>query len=484
MNIYHAENRLKGLNSISESFRTLNIKFAIFDGALLGFIRDGKLIEWDWDAEIALTHEEYENKLIQIIEEIDKCKIGKLILNPNPKNPKISVLTSSNDFGNFKYAITPFKLSNDKKTIYRELYKYPSKYLKDLKNIKIDKYSFPIPRDAEELLNLQYGENWMTPLKSTIKDDYLSKKVYTKSNNQINQKIIFLIQVKTKIQNKLKLLLRNLINKFPLLEYRLKLNREQLFIYQLIDLVRNSQNSQIVEIGSSDLSEYETLNAILKDFKFKTTIYEATKKTFEILKKKKKIKKYKNLKIINKAVIPKAGNYILNQDKESHLNSISNSKNLKIETQSILTNTIFFDQIKELRNKNINKILKMDIEGFEEQIIIYNINFLKMIEKISIVLEVHPNKYKIPDSLYSSLNILINNGYQIKFVELAKFCNTKLLSKYLKSNMIIKSNNGRYLVKNPTRDILKDVCFCDYNLINNYPYYVTKNVRSLTLTKL
>ena len=50
--------------------------------------------------------------------------------------------------------------------------------------------------------------------------------------------------------------------------------------------------------------------------------------------------------------------------------------------------------------------------------------------------------------------------------------------------MIIKSNNGRYLVKNPNRDILKDVCFCDYNLINNYPYYVSKNVRSLTLTKL
>ena len=291
MNNYHATNRLKGLNLISEAFKTLNIKIAIFDGALLGFIRDKKLIEWDWDAEIALNYEEYENKLIKIIEEIDKCKIGKLILNPNPKNPKITVLTSSNDFGNFKYAITPFRLSNDKKTIYRELYKYPSKYLKDLKNIKIDKYSFPIPRDAEELLNLQYGENWMTPLKSKIKDEYLSKKVYTKANNQINQKIIFFKQVKAKIKKKLKSLFRNLINEFPLFEYRLKLHREQLFIYQLIYLLRNSHNSQIIEIGSSDLSEYKTLNAVLQNSKFKTTIYEATKKTFDILKKKEKKKK-------------------------------------------------------------------------------------------------------------------------------------------------------------------------------------------------
>tara|TARA_A100001035_G_scaffold280040_1_gene283662 strand:+ start:9165 stop:10619 length:1455 start_codon:yes stop_codon:yes gene_type:complete len=484
LNFYHAENRLKGLNSISEAFRTLSIKFAIFDGALLGFIRDGKLIEWDWDAEIALNYEDYEKNLIKIIEEIDKCKIGKLILNPNPKNPKITILTSRNDFGNFKYAITPFKLSNDKKTIYRELYKYPSKYLKDLKNIKIDKYSFPIPRNAEELLFLQYGENWMTPLKSTVKDEYLSKKVYTKSNNQINQKIIYLLQVKSKIKKKLKSILRNLIKKYPILEYRLGLNREQLFIYQLINLLQTSKKSKIIEIGSSDLSEFETLNAVLKNIKFKTTIYEATKRTFNQIKKKKTQKKYKNLKIINKAVIPRAGNYILNHDKESHLNSIANNKNISIEKTKILKNTILFDQIKELNNQKINKILKMDIEGIEEEMIIHNIDFLKKLEKINIVLEVHPNKYKKPYSLYKSLNILIDNGYQIKFVELAKFCNTKILNKYLISNRIIKSNNGRYLVKNPNRDILKDVCFCDYNLINKYPYYVSKNVRSLTLTRL
>ena len=41
------------------------------------------------------------------------------------------------------------------------------------KIIKIDKYTFPIPKDAEELLNLQYGENWTTPIKSTIKNELL-----------------------------------------------------------------------------------------------------------------------------------------------------------------------------------------------------------------------------------------------------------------------------------------------------------------------
>ena len=128
MNNDKAINRLRGLNIISEALRNLNIKFAIFDGALLGFIRDKKLIEWDWDAEIAILYDEYIDNLEDIIKQIDRCNIGKLVLNPSKENPKITIITPKSNFGDFKYAITPFKISNDKKIMYRQLYKYPSKY--------------------------------------------------------------------------------------------------------------------------------------------------------------------------------------------------------------------------------------------------------------------------------------------------------------------------------------------------------------------
>jgi len=41
--------RLYYLNRISLILDSFKIKHVIFDGALLGFIREGDLIEWDWD---------------------------------------------------------------------------------------------------------------------------------------------------------------------------------------------------------------------------------------------------------------------------------------------------------------------------------------------------------------------------------------------------------------------------------------------------
>ena len=92
MDKYYSQNRLQGLKKISDAFKKLKINFTIFDGALLGFIRDEKLIEWDWDAEIALEYKEYRNNLLNILKELDKCRIGKIILNPNTKNLKYQLL--------------------------------------------------------------------------------------------------------------------------------------------------------------------------------------------------------------------------------------------------------------------------------------------------------------------------------------------------------------------------------------------------------
>ena len=93
MSNHYAINRLKGLNIISEALKNLNIKFSIFDGALLGFIRDKKLIEWDWDAEIALFYDEYKDNLIDIIEKLRfrirsvlKAKKSRYILLNAPNN--------------------------------------------------------------------------------------------------------------------------------------------------------------------------------------------------------------------------------------------------------------------------------------------------------------------------------------------------------------------------------------------------------------
>ena len=65
------------------------------------------------------------------------------------------------------------------------MYKYPAKYLNEISIIKIMGFDFFIPKNAEELLELQYGKNWRIPFQSNDKNEYLSKKIYTKKNNKL-----------------------------------------------------------------------------------------------------------------------------------------------------------------------------------------------------------------------------------------------------------------------------------------------------------
>ena len=266
--------RVNGLKSISNALSNINIPHVIFDGALLGFIRERNLISWDWDAEIALHYRYFNANILKIIEVLEKCNLGKVIFKPSKKNPKLTIKLSKSEFGDFKYVITPYKLSKDSKNIYRELYHYPSKYLNELSKIEIDNFYFPIPKDYESLLKLQYGVNWKVPKRSNVKNDYLSNEVYTKSNNQINQFKTYILQVISKIINLSKNKIKNFLNKYPAFQYKFNMHREQLFIYQLASLINQNQYSKVIEIGSSDLSEYITLKSCFKNESFSDFIYE------------------------------------------------------------------------------------------------------------------------------------------------------------------------------------------------------------------
>ena len=56
--------RINDLYKISSCLNDLKIHHVIFDGALLGFIREKNLIKWDPDVEIAIRYIDYQKNLI------------------------------------------------------------------------------------------------------------------------------------------------------------------------------------------------------------------------------------------------------------------------------------------------------------------------------------------------------------------------------------------------------------------------------------
>ena len=75
----YLNSRVNGLKTISNSLKDINIPHVIFDGALLGFIRERNLISWDWDAEIALHYRYFNKNILKIIETLEKCNLGKVV---------------------------------------------------------------------------------------------------------------------------------------------------------------------------------------------------------------------------------------------------------------------------------------------------------------------------------------------------------------------------------------------------------------------
>ena len=463
--------RIKNLYEITKCLERLNIHHIISGVALLGFTREKSLIKWDGVVEISIRYIDYEKNLIKIIESFEKLKIGRIKINNSYENPKLTINQS-----NFKYDLKAFHYSKDKKTIFRKMYKYPSKYLDEISTIKIKGFNFFIPKNSEELLELQYGKNWRILSKSKDKKKYLSHLIYTKKNNKffiISQE---LIKISRSIFSKPISALRIFLSKYPILEYKMNQYREQLFLDQIAYISKKKSKAILIEIGSSDLKEALILSRINKNINLSVKVYEASRSTYLDLIKIKKYYCLNNIDIFNKAVVPSLSNYQLKKNIYPHLNEMISS-NKKFTNNS---NNILLSDIKELKIEEVHKLVKMDIEGLEEKLIIENLNFIKNLKNISFTIEMHQSKYNNKLIFEKVINDLLESGYSLLFIELSRGCNDEFKNKKW---VISKKAGGRYLVKNPDSSWVKYIVKNDYNLTRNKPYFSSRNIRSITLIK-
>ena len=466
--------RINDLYKISSCLNDLKIHHVIFDGALLGFIREKNLIKWDLDIQISMRYSEYKENLIKIIETIQKLQIGAIKLNNSFENPKLTINQID-----FKYTLKPFHYTKDKKIIFRKLYKYPAEYLDKISKIRINDFIFPIPKKSEDLLELEYGKNWRIPLNPKDKYEYLNSQVCTKKNNKLFIKILKFSQIIKYILRNFIILPRKILSKFPVIEYYLNFNREQLFIDQLNFVCRNKPKVILIEIGSSDLKEAIILSKINQNINFICKVFEASKSTYQKLLRIRDAHSIKNLKIFNKAIVTSKLNYRLEINKKPNLNRmIYSEKPLKSKS-----NNIILSNIKDLKIGSIHKLVKMDIEGLEEELFLENISFIKELTNISFTIELHQSLYKKNLDLERVFYELLDNGYKILFIELSMYCNPYFLNRLRRSRGIFKKAFGRYLIKYPPIDCIKYITFTDYRILNHRPYLSNRNIRSITLTK-
>ena len=200
------QQEIKNLKIVTDLLKEKRVLFWIAHGALLGYIRDQKLIPWSKDIDLQ-THAENREKVQELYPFFKKLgfkitfKLKSMVLQKDGYAYSIGFWTKRDDeYINTGLALTkgtggsnwlksifmyriffpigsPIKEGPVRKWLYEKLfifgvkylglyirqYTYPSHLFRYLRNIDFFGVSLLAPYDSIGFLDYEYGENWRTP---------------------------------------------------------------------------------------------------------------------------------------------------------------------------------------------------------------------------------------------------------------------------------------------------------------------------------
>ena len=158
----------QGLKEIRDILNDLGILYYVTHGTLLGAIRDGDFIKWDWDVGISLKTEDVLPKFSQLISQLRNNGFELKSYNSGKTHLKINALK----YGSRYELIGFFKLGNMR---YRRGFRYPGELFGEGTEIILRGETYRTVDKPEMYLEWMYGD-WKTPMRTCDKKVYISPK--------------------------------------------------------------------------------------------------------------------------------------------------------------------------------------------------------------------------------------------------------------------------------------------------------------------
>ena len=176
----------KGLIELSTLLNKVPITWFLSGGTLLGAVRDGDFIPWDWDVEVSVLTEEAISKEGPLINNLILAGFEIVKIDRTYENFKIV----SQKY-NVEYEILGRSLHGDFRK--RKMISTPAYHFEKNDVVQLRGKSYPCPNEKEKYLEFLYN-NWRTPIRTDSKKEYFSSAAYLnqdKSAKQILKKLIF-----------------------------------------------------------------------------------------------------------------------------------------------------------------------------------------------------------------------------------------------------------------------------------------------------
>lgn len=149
----------KNLLDIKTVFDKYDVTFVLMGGGLLGAVREGKFITYDYDLDLACfsgTEKKDHWKMRWVKDELEE--LGFFIVDN-------SCCRCKSDFfirGGERVDLFWFE-KIDQEWIYSNTLRYPEHYFDNLKDLDFLGTQFKVPQDLESFLEYNYGKDWRIP---------------------------------------------------------------------------------------------------------------------------------------------------------------------------------------------------------------------------------------------------------------------------------------------------------------------------------
>jgi len=256
--------------------------------------------------------------------------------------------------------------------------------------------------------------------------------------------------------------------------------REPIFLAMLDEAV--VKGASVIEVGSSDGYEARYL---FKKYGDGIKVYILEPDSYNREEIVKALGSRDNLYLFSKAVSDRShrGSFYLNRERSNLSTAIAHDSSVELATVEYVT---LEDFIKE---QNIHEpiVVKMDIEGYEVEVLRGSLEYLAGSGDIRILMEVHPLMYNEERSLKGVLVKLFSAGYRVKLLETAALPRPdKFIEKGLRPAMVARGRGcyERGLYRDVDNEFVLEVaCRRQVNPIEGPRKFTEKIVRSLLLAK-